>query len=53
MDKKLYVCPDAEILEIELQGFLAASIGSDDDNTLNNNGDDNGLGGEHFDPGAF
>ena len=52
MDKKIYFSPEAEIVEIETQGFIAASLGgSSDDNVLNK--DDNGEGGENFNPDLF
>jgi len=52
MEKKLYLQPEIEVLEIETEGFLATSIGGDDDTTLNS-GDDNGEGGENFDPNLY
>lgn len=53
MFKKFYEIPELEILELETQGFLAASLGGDgDDNDLTNH-DDNGEGGENFDPNLF
>ena len=53
MDKKLYVCPEAEILEIETQGFLASSLGGQNDDTILNGDDDNKYGGDDFDPSKF
>lgn len=53
MNKKFYIIPEAEILEIETQGFLAASLGNDGDDTILNGGDDNGEGGEHFNPDLY
>jgi hypothetical protein len=52
MDKKFYVQPETEVVELETVGFLASSIGGDDDTTLNG-GDDNGEGGDNFDPGLY
>lgn len=53
MSKKFYEMPEAEIISLETVGFLAASLGGDsDDNTLNG-GNDNGEGGENFNPDLF
>ena len=53
MDKKLYLTPEIEVVEFETQGMLASSpSGLNDDNVLNG-GDDNGEGGENFDPNLF
>lgn len=53
MDKKLYFTPELEIVELETMGMLATSLGGDNDDTVLNNGDDNGEGGENFDPNLF
>lgn len=53
MSKKLYEMPEIEIVELETAGFLAGSINDDNDPGSLNGGDDNGEGGEHFDPGMF
>lgn len=52
MDKKFYVMPETEVVELETQGMLAASPGglADDPNL---NGNDQGEGGDKFDPDLF
>lgn len=53
MNKKLYLKPETEIIELETLGMLAGSPnGLGDDNTLTGH-DDNGEGGENFDPNMF
>lgn len=53
MNKKFYLIPEVEVVEVETQGMLASSPnGLNDDNVLNG-GDDNGEGGENFDPSKF
>jgi hypothetical protein len=53
MNKKLYEMPEIEIVELETAGFLAGSINDDNDPPALNGGDDNGEGGENFDPNLF
>lgn len=48
----MYIMPEAEILEIETQGFLATSLGGNDE-TILNGGDNNGEGGDNFDPSLY
>lgn len=53
MIKKLYEIPEVEILELETVSLLAESLGGDgDDNDLTNH-EDNGEGGENFNPDMF
>ena len=52
MNKKLYVMPETEIVLVETQGMLAASIGgADDDNTIGS-GDKNPVG-DDFNPDNY
>ena len=53
MDKKFYVMPETEVVELETIGMLAGSPGGlSDDNVLNGK-DEDGEGGENFDPNNF
>ena len=38
--QKIYVSPQCEVIELELQGMIAASLGKNDDYS---NGGDNGI----------
>lgn len=52
MDKKFYVMPEIEAIEIETQGMLAASLGGDsDENTLG--GGDSESVGDDFNPDNY
>ena len=52
MSKKFYVMPETEIVLVETQGMLAASLGGDSDENVIGSGDKDPVG-DDFDPSKY
>lgn len=53
MDKKYYLIPESTVITLEIKNsILSGSFGSNDPEPLNG-GNDNGEGGENFDPNLY
>lgn len=52
MNKKIYLTPETEILEIETLGMLATSLGGQNDDNVIGSGDSTPVG-DDFDPSKY